>query len=101
VQTAFVPANKLEVCPSVPIKDKDHWRCFMNEHVIPELTARHGYRLQDNFHQWPPYIAAHGIDPESVLGPDHTHLGDPIGNDVMFQLTIPHLCYNNDSSASR
>jgi hypothetical protein len=91
VQNDFVAANTPVDCPKDPTPDM--WDCFMNDKVIPENVAMYNYSLQDNFHEWPPYIAAHHIDPASLLQPDMTHLTDPAGTDLMFEMTIPHLCY--------
>ena len=91
VQNDFVLERTAPRCPERA--SQDDWPCFMNEHIIPEQIARYGYQLQDNFHGWPRYIAEQGIDPEVLLGPDHTHLSDPSGNDVMYRMTIPHLCF--------
>ena len=90
VQNDFVAARKLVACPAEPTPAD--WACFMNERVIPEETRRYGYTLQDNFHAWPKYIAARNLDPVTLLKSDMTHLSEPAGTDVMFELTIPHLC---------
>jgi hypothetical protein len=81
------------LCAAEPSATKQDWSCYMNVRVIPEQIARYGYRLQDNFRGWPAYIASHRLDPETLLAPDHNHLGDPLGTDVMAALTIPQLCY--------
>jgi hypothetical protein len=91
VQNDFVLESAPASCPEHP--NQDNWPCFMNERVIPEHVARYGYRLQDNFHGWPRYLTEHAIDPETLLGPDHTHLSDPTGNEVMYRMTIPQLCF--------
>lgn len=90
VQDDFVISDKQMDCPASP--QPDQWDCFMNLRVIPSAVAQYGYVLQDNFHDFPNYIAAHHIDPKTLLMVDDTHLSEPAGTDVMFALTIPHLC---------
>jgi hypothetical protein len=91
VQNDFMASDIAYECPLA--RTKSNWHCFMNEHVIPREVAKYGYRLQDNFHRWPAYIAQRGIDPKTLLQPDNTHLAEPEGTDLMFLMTAPHLCY--------
>lgn len=91
VQNDFVISDEPVECPEDP--DTSNWECFMNESVIPELVSENDYTLQDNFHDWPKYIRDHKLDPETLIQDDETHLTEPAGTDVMFNLTIPHLCY--------
>jgi hypothetical protein len=89
VQNDFITSPIPVQCPRDPTPAD--WACFMNEKVIPEQVARHGYGLQDNFHEWPRVIAAAQIDARSLLQPDMTHLSDPAGTDLMFERTVLHL----------
>jgi hypothetical protein len=91
VQNDFIAARTPVACPDDPTPST--WNCFMNEKVIPENVRQYGYTLQDNFHLWPSYIVSHHIDPLTLLKPDLTHLSEPIGTEVMFAFTVPHLCY--------
>jgi hypothetical protein len=91
VQNDFVASDKPVACPQT--QSPDNWDCFMNDEIIPENVAKYHYTLQDNFHEWPGYITAQHIDPNTLLMPDMTHLTEPAGTDVMFAMTVPHLCY--------
>lgn len=91
VQNDFVIAAAPPSCPARPTPDQ--WDCYMNDVVIPQNVSQYGYRLQDNFRGFPRYIAAHGLDPSTLIMADDTHLSEPAGTDVMFALTVPHLCY--------
>jgi hypothetical protein len=91
VQNDFVISATPMDCPARPTPDQ--WDCYMNDVVIPENVSRYMYRLQDNFRGFPGYIAAHGLDPRALIMADDTHLTEPAGTDVMFALTVPHLCY--------
>lgn len=91
VQSDFMNTAEPKQCPDAPTPAD--WDCFMNEALIPVQVAEHGYTLQDNFHDWPKYIRDNGLDPEALIQEDDTHLTEPAGTDVMFALTIPHLCY--------
>jgi hypothetical protein len=90
VQDDFVASATARACPRDP--SPANWDCFMNESIIPQEISRHHYRLLDNFHEWPRLIAERGIDPRTLLQPDMTHLSDPVGTDLMFELTIGQLC---------
>jgi hypothetical protein len=90
VQNDFITSATARSCPSEPTRAD--WDCFMNESIIPNEIATHHYRLQDNFHAWPRLIAEREIDPRTLLQPDMTHLSDPVGTDLMFELTIEQLC---------
>jgi hypothetical protein len=94
VQNDFITSEARVGCPADPTPAD--WACFMNEKVIPEQIARFGYALQDNFHEWPDRIAAAHLDTRTLLQPDMTHLSDPAGTDLMFEQTVPHLCYQPD-----
>lgn len=91
MQSDFVIDDVPVDCPADPTPAD--WDCFMNESVIPDQVESHGFVLQDNFHDWPAYIAANDLVPATLIQSDMTHLSEPAGTDVMFQLTIPHLCY--------
>jgi len=91
IQNDFVVSDTPLDCPADPTPAT--WECFMNEKIIPKSVARYGYRLQDNFHDWPAHIRSRAVDPETLLQPDQTHLSEPIGTDLMFETTAPHLCY--------
>lgn len=91
VQGDFLIARDEHPCEQPP--SKQDWECFMNAGVIPEQVARFDYAYQDNYREFPRYIAAHQLDPKTLIMPDDTHLSEPHGTDVMFALTIPHLCY--------
>ena len=70
-----------------------NWDCYMNERVIPAQVAKYGYTLQDNFHLWPKHISREGLDLKTLIADDGVHLREPGGTDLMFKMTIPHLCY--------
>lgn len=91
VQGDFVISDKQVSCPATPTTEQ--FDCFMNNRILPEQVNRYMYRLQDNFHQFPDYIASHHLDPSTLIMRDATHLAEPQGTDVMFSLTVPHLCY--------
>jgi hypothetical protein len=91
VQGDFVISAQQVLCPAQPTTAQ--FGCFMNNVILPEQTERYMYRLQDNFHAFPDYIARHHLDPSTLIMRDQTHLSEPAGTDVMFALTVPHLCY--------
>ncbi|MEM6990608.1 MAG: hypothetical protein AAF721_08930 [Myxococcota bacterium] len=83
--------NYPETCADPP--GPDQWGCFMNEVVIPGHVETYGYEFQDNWHEWAAYIEDNAVDPETLTNaPDDIHLSE-VGNSLMFQSTIPHLCY--------
>jgi len=91
VQGDFVISDQQLSCPPQPTTAQ--FACFMNNVVLPEQVRKYDYQLQDNFHEFPDYIAKHQLDPSTLIMRDQTHLTEPAGTDVMFDLTVPHLCY--------
>ncbi|MET0344267.1 MAG: hypothetical protein ABW252_24845 [Polyangiales bacterium] len=91
VQNDFVNKTPAASCPDTP--NASQWDCYMNDKIIPEVVAKHGYVLQDNFHAWDDAARAEGVDPKATIDADETHLSEPAGTDVMFDLTVPHLCF--------
>jgi len=83
--------NYPKTCPADP--GPQDWDCFMNLKVIPGHVEEWGYTLQDNWNLWAQAIESENIDPLTLTnGPDDVHLSEA-GNDMMFRMTAPHLCY--------
>lgn len=85
-------AAMLQPCPA-SYAPGDNWPCHMNEKVLPQQVAQHGFALQDNFHAWPRHIAERNVSLRALVADDDTHLREPGGTDLMFEMTVPHLCY--------
>jgi hypothetical protein len=83
--------NYPKTCPADA--GPEDWDCFMNVTVIPGHVEQWGYTLQDNWNLWAEAIESENIDPVTLTnGPDDVHLSEA-GNEMMFRMTAPHLCY--------
>ena len=83
--------NYPKTCPANA--GPENWDCFMNVTVVPGHVKERGYILQDNWNLWAQAIESEKIDPLTLTnGPDDVHLSE-LGNEMMFRMTAPHLCY--------